>query len=244
MKYNIRLSIIFFFTIACFVFSQWQYEKEGTLSEKIFVDDTNSNSTFLIKKTSKGNIIFTLEKLDLDICPVESIDFRFDNYNGKLNFGVEKINNNSLKILFNRVDGLEELKDFSKLIKAKNFLYTKLIDECKLYISYDYTLKGSSNAINKINLIPYLEKTIKILEAKKSKINFIISSIPRLEKDEFSEKSLKDINPLEITEVYWKNAGQNKYAIKIRVKLKGKGFRELYGDFRLFKPVDKVKFRY
>ena len=37
---------------------------------------------------------------------------------------------------------------------------------------------------------------------------------------------------------------QNKYAIKIRVKLKGKGFRELYGDFRLFKPVDKVKFRY
>ena len=60
----------------------------------------------------------------------------------------------------------------------------------------------------------------------------------------FSEKSLKDINPLEITEVYWKNAGQNKYAIKIRVKLKGKGFRELYGDFRLFKPVDKVKFRY
>ena len=50
--------------------------------------------------------------------------------------------------------------------------------------------------------------------------------------------------PLEITEVYWKNAGQNKYAIKIRVKLKGKGFRELYGDFRLFKPVDKVKFRY
>ena len=244
MKYNIRLTVIFYFTIIFSVFSQWQYEKEGASVEKIFVDDTNSNSVFSIKKTSDGKIIFTLEKLDLDICPVESIDFRFDNYNGKINFEVEKINSNSLKILFNRVDGLEELKAFTKLIKAKNFLYTKLIDECKLYIVYNYTLKGSSNAINKINLIPYLERTIRILEAKKNKINFIISSIPRLEKDEFSEKSLKDINPLEITEVYWKNAGQNKYAIKIRVKLKGKGFRELYGDFRLFKPVDKVKFRY
>ena len=244
MKYNIRLTVIFCFTIILSVFSQWEYEKEGPLVEKIYVDDTNSNSVFSIKKVSNGKIIFTLEKLDLDICPIESIDFRFDNYDGKINFEVEKINSNSLKILFNRVDGLEELKDFTKLIKAKNFLYTKLIDECKLNIAYNYTLKGSSNAINKIKLIPYLERTIRILEAKMNKINFIISSIPRLEKDEFSEKSLKDINPLEITEVYWKNSGQNKYAIKIRVKLKGKGFRELYGNFRLFKPVDKVKFRY
>ena len=208
MKYNIRLTVIFYFTIIFSVFSQWQYEKEGASVEKIFVDDTNSNSVFSIKKTSDGKIIFTLEKLDLDICPVESVDFRFDNYNGKINFEVEKINSNSLKILFNRVDGLEELKDFTKLIKAKNFLYTKLIDECKLNIVYDYTLKGSSNAINKINLIPYLERTIRILEAKKNKINFIISSIPRLEKDEFSEKSLKDINPLEI----------QKYIGKMRAK--------------------------
>ena len=244
MKYIFSLTIIFCLSINFSIFSQWQYEKEGPSAEKIFVDDTNSNSVFLIKKTSNGKITFTLEKLDLDICPIESIDFRFDNFNGKLNFEVEKIDNNSLKILFNRVDGLEELKDFTKLIKAKNFLYTKLIDECKLYITYDYTLKGSSNAINKINLITYLERTIRILEAKKRKMDFIISSIPRLEKDEFSEKSLRDINPLEITEVYWKNAGQNKYAIKIRVKLKGKGFRELYGNFRLFKPLDKVKFRY
>ena len=244
MKYNIRLTVVFYFTFIFSVFSQWQYEKEGPSVEKIFVDDINSNSVFTIKKISNGKITFTLERLDLDICPIESIDFRFDNYNGKLNFDVEKINNNSLKILFNRVDGLEELKGFTKLIKAKNFLYTKLIDECKLNIAYNYTLKGSSKAINKIELIPYLERTIRILEAKSNKINFIISSVPRLEKDEFSEKSLKDINPLEITEVYWKNAGQNKYAIKIRVKLKGKGFRELYGDFRLFKPVDKVKFRY
>ena len=103
MKYNIRLTVIFYFTIIFSVFSQWQYEKEGASVEKIFVDDTNSNSVFSIKKTSDGKIIFTLEKLDLDICPVESIDFRFDNYNGKINFEVEKINSNSLKILFNTI---------------------------------------------------------------------------------------------------------------------------------------------
>ena len=158
MKYNIRLTVVFYFTFIFSVFSQWQYEKEGPSVEKIFVDDINSNSVFSIKKISNGKITFTLERLDLDICPIESIDFRFDNYNGKLNFEVEKINNNSLKILFNRVDGLEELKGFTKLIKAKNFLYTKLIDECKLNIAYNYTLKGSSKAINKIELINFFIK--------------------------------------------------------------------------------------
>ena len=74
MKYNIRLTLLFYFTIISSIFSQWQYEKEGTSLEKIFVDDTNSNSVFSIKKSSKGNITFILEKLDLDICPVESID--------------------------------------------------------------------------------------------------------------------------------------------------------------------------
>ena len=43
-------------------------------------------------------------------------DFRFDNYSRKLNFEVEKVGANTLKILFNRVDGLQELKDFTKLI--------------------------------------------------------------------------------------------------------------------------------
>ena len=50
MKYNIRLTVLFYFTIIFSVFSQWQYKKEGTSLEKIFVDDTNSNSVFLIKK--------------------------------------------------------------------------------------------------------------------------------------------------------------------------------------------------
>tara|TARA_B100000945_G_C20329084_1_gene571469 strand:- start:64 stop:798 length:735 start_codon:yes stop_codon:yes gene_type:complete len=244
MANKLKSSVIFFLLISKSIFSQWQYEVEGKSLEKIFVDDTNNISTFLIQKAANGDITFTIEKLDLDICPVGSIDFRFDNYSRKLNFEVEKVGANTLKILFNRVDGLEELKDFTKLIKAKNYLYTTLIDQCEINAAYNYTLKGSSIAINRIRLIPFLERTIKILEAKKNKMNFIISSIPRLEKDEFSEKSLKNINPLEITDVYWKNAGQNKYSIKIRVKLNGKGFRELYGDFRLFKPVDKIKFRY
>ena len=65
MKYNIRLTVIFCFTIILSVFSQWEYEKEGPLVEKIYVDDTNVKAEyfgigmlyqrFLLPKESRSN---------------------------------------------------------------------------------------------------------------------------------------------------------------------------------------------
>ena len=77
-----------------------------------------------------------------------------------------------------------------------------------------------------------------------AKIKFIEESIPRLETKKFPADRLRDINPLEITEVYWKSYQNDKYHIKIKLKLNDETRRELFGKFKLFKQVDKIKSRY
>ena len=130
------------------------------------------------------------------------------------------------------------------MVKERNFIYSQFNNVCGISIKKRYSLKGSSNAINKINLIPFLNKTIKITEAKMAKIKFIEESIPRLETKKFPADRLRDINPLEITEVYWKSYQNDKYHIKIKLKLNDGTRRELFGKFKLFKQVDKIKSRY
>lgn len=119
----------------------------------------------------------------------------------------------SIEILF---DGLETLKIFAKLIKKENILNVKFLDVCSINNTIKYTLKGSSNAMNKIVLIAFLDKTIKILEAKKNKIQIIVNSVPKLENRNFPKDRLGEVNPLGILEVYWKTLYQDRYKIKIR----------------------------
>ena len=119
----------------------------------------------------------------------------------------------SIEILF---DGLETLKIFAKLIKKENILNVKFLDVCSINNTIKYTLKGSSNAMNKIVLIAFLDKTIKILEAKKNKIQIIVNSVPELENRNFPKDRLGEVNPLDILEVYWKKVYQDRYKIKIR----------------------------
>ena len=80
----------------------------------------------------------------------------------------------------------------------------------ELTLIKDILSKASSKAINKINLIPYLNKTIKVTEAKMAKIKLIENSIPRLETKKFPAHRLRDINPLDITKVYWKTYQNDK----------------------------------
>ena len=119
----------------------------------------------------------------------------------------------SIEILF---DGLETLKIFAKLIKKENILNVKFLDVCSINDTIKYTLKGSSNAMDRIGLIAFLDKTIKILEAKKNKIQIIVNSVPELENRNFPKDRLGEVNPLDILEVYWKTLYQDRYKIKIR----------------------------
>ncbi|MEO2099942.1 MAG: hypothetical protein ABGW63_03945 [Flavobacteriaceae bacterium] len=226
------------------LYAQWQYETTSKGNEKIFVEDHKNTSVFIIEKATDGVIRFVLENISSDGCPINSVLFGFDNYTKKISFNVKEVGESSLEILYDELLGLTGLKNFTALVKAKNTLYTKLIDACNLNSSITFSLKGSSKSIDKIELIPYLERTIQILEAKQKKIDFIVNSIPRLRNKTFEEKRLGDINLLEVIGVSWKNSGQDKYAIKIRVKTRNQGYHELYGDFRLFKPTETIKFRY
>ena len=70
--------------------------------------------------------------------------------------------------------------------------------------------------MNKIVLIAFLDKTIKILEAKKNKIQIIVNSVPELENRNFPKDRQSERNPLDILEVYWKTLYQDRYKIKIR----------------------------
>ena len=130
-----------------------------------------------------------------------------------MSFNVKEQEDDSIEILF---DGLETLKIFAKLIKKENILNVKFLDVCSINNTIKYTLKGSSNAMNKIVLIAFLDKTIKILEAKKNKIQIIVNSVPELENRNFPKDRLGEVNPLDILEVYWKTLYQDRYKIKIR----------------------------
>ena len=242
--------ILYLKALCLFLFSiqithaQWEYKKKANSNDKIFVKDFDNNSTFAIEKNKNGKVNFFIEQLELDECSIETMEFRFDGYNGSLSFNVKQQGGDSLEILFDDLNGLEPLKTFAKLIKQKNILNVKFLDVCSINNTIKYTLKGSSNAMNKIGLIAFLDKTIKILEAKKNKIKLIVNSIPKLENRNFPKDRLGDVNPLDILEVSWKTLNQDRYKIKIRLKLNGYGYKELYGAFRLLRPVDKIKSRY
>jgi predicted transcriptional regulator len=243
MKYFYLLVIIF---VSCISVSnaQWEYQTDEKQNEIIFVNDENNNSSFIIERNKSGNYFFYITGVGESECKIESIEFRFDGIKDVLLFKVGNLEDKKLKILYDDINGLDYLKSFSKLVKERNFIYSKFINVCGININKRYTLKGSSKAINKINLIPYLNKTIKVTEAKMAKIKLIENSIPRLETKKFPADRLRDINPLEITEVYWKSHQNDKYHIKIKLKLNGETRRELFGKFKLFKQVDKIKSRY
>ena len=243
MRLYLKALCLILFSIQI-IHAQWEYQESANSNEKIFVKDFDNSSTFAIEKTKNGKVNFFIKQLKLDECSIETMEFRFDGYNGSLSFNVKEQGDDSLEILFDDLDGLDPLKTFAKLIKQKNILYAKFLDVCSIDKTIKYSLKGSSNAMNKIGLIAFLDKSIKILEAKKNKIQLIVNSVPKLENRNFPTDRLGDVNPLDILEVSWKTLNQDRYKIKIRLKLNGYGYKELYGAFRLLRPVDKIKSRY
>jgi len=235
--------LIFLLLVVNSTFSQWRYEYDSNNNEKIFVFDSKENSAFVIEKSKQGEVKFFIE-LDLEQeCKINQIKFKFDGIKNTVMFSTKQIKNR-LEILYNQVDGLENLETFSLFIKKRNFIYATFLDTCEFNKTKNYSLKGSSNAIDKINLIQYLNRTIKVLKAKNEKLDFIISNLPRLYDNKSLEKKLSEINLLDVQEVSWKNYQNDKYNIKIRVKLNGAGYKELFGKLRLYKPTKNIKSRY
>lgn len=239
-----QLYLLTFISLINISQAQWEYRSDDKKNEIISVNDKDKNSSFLIERKNNGQISFFINGVAESECKIETIEFRFDGIKDVLLFKVEKVEEKKLKILFNDINGLDYLKSFSKLVKQRNFIYCNFINVCGININKTFSLKGSSNAINKIDLIPFLGKTIKITEAKKAKIKFIENSIPRLDSKNFPVHRLRDINPLDIIKVYWKSHQNDKYHIKIKLKLNGQVSRELFGKFKLFKRLDKIKSRY
>lgn len=235
--------LIFLLLVVNSTFSQWRYEYDSNNNEKIFVFDSKENSAFVIEKSKQGEVKFFIE-LDLEQeCKINQIKFKFDGIKNTVMFSTKQIKNR-LEILYNQVDGLENLETFSLFIKKRNFIYATFLDTCEFNKTKNYSLKGSSNAIDKINLIQYLNRTIKVLKAKNEKLDFIINNLPRLYDNKSLEKKLIEINLLDVQEVSWKNYQNDKYNIKIRVKLNGAGYKELFGKLRLYKPTKNIKSRY
>jgi hypothetical protein len=235
--------LIFLLLVVNSTFSQWRYEYDSNNNEKIFVFDSKENSAFVIEKSKQGEVKFFIE-LDLEQeCKINQIKFKFDGIKNTVMFSTKQIKNR-LEILYNQVDGLENLETFSLFIKKRNFIYATFLDTCEFNKTKNYSLKGSSNAIDKINLIQYLNRTIKVLKSKNEKLDFIINNLPRLYDNKSLEKKLSEINLLDVQEVSWKNYQNDKYNIKIRVKLNGAGYKELFGKLRLYKPTKNIKSRY
>lgn len=235
--------LIFLLLVVNSTFSQWRYEYDSNNNEKIFVFDSKENSAFVIEKSKQGEVKFFID-LDLEQeCKINQIKFKFDGIKNTVMFSTKQIKNR-LEILYNQVDGLENLETFSLLIKKRNFIYATFLDTCEFNKTKNYSLKGSSNAIDKINLIQYLNRTIKVLKAKNEKLDFIINNLPRLYDNKLLEKKLSEINLLDVQEVSWINYQNDKYNIKIRVKLNGAGYKELFGKLRLYKPTKNIKSRY
>lgn len=238
---NTALVLLFLFVNP--TFSQWKYESNNNKNEKIFVLDSKENSAFVIEKSNQGSVKFFIELDDDEECKINQIKFKFDGIKNTVKFSTKQIKNR-LEILYDRVDGLENLERFSLFIKKRNFIYATFLDTCEFNETKNYSLKGSSNAIDKISLIQYLNRTIKVLKAKNEKLAFIINNLPRLYDNKLLEKKLNDINLLDVQDVSWINYQNDKYNIKIRLKLNGTGYKELFGKLRLYKPTANIKSRY
>lgn len=235
--------LIIFILLTDYTFSQWKYEYGSNKNEKIFVLDSKEKSAFVIEKSKQDSVKFFIELDVEEECKINQIKFKFDGIKNTVKFSTKQIKNR-LEILYDKVDGLENLETFSLFIKKRNFIYATFLDTCEFNQTKSYSLKGSSNAIDKINLIQYLNRTIKVLKAKNEKLAYIVNNLPRLYDNKLLEKKLSDINLLDVQEVSWINYQNDKYNIKIRLKLNGTGYKELFGKLRLYKPTANIKSRY
>ena len=235
--------LIILFLLVNYTFSQWKYEYSSDKNEKIFVLDSKEKSAFVIEKSKQFSVKFFIELDEEEEFKINQIIFKFDGLKNTVKFSTKQIKNR-LEILYDRVDGLENLERFSLFIKKRNFIYATFLDTCEFNQTNNYSLKGSSNAIDKINLIQYLNRTIKVLKAKNEKLAFILNNLPRLYDNKLLEKKLNDINLLDVQDVSWINYQNDKYNIKIRLKLNGTGYKELFGKLRLYKPTANIKSRY
>ncbi len=118
------------------------------------------------------------------------------------------------------------------------------MDKCGLNKSKKYTLKGSSNAIDKIELMEFLKRNINILSAKKEKFKYLVSQIPRLENNKLLEQRLDEINILDIKNISWKSHNNDRYNITLRLILESGVKKQLFGKFKLLNPVKIIKSRY
>jgi hypothetical protein len=241
--FNKNSVLIVLFLLVNYTFSQWKYEYGSNKNEKIFVLDSKEKSAFVIEKSKQGSVRFFIELDVEEECKINQIKFKFDGIKNTVKFSTKQIKNR-IEILYDRVDGLENLETFSLFIKKRNFIYATFLDTCEFNQTKSYSLKGSSNAIDKINLIQFLNRTIKVLKAKNEKLAFIVNNLPRLYDNKLLEKKLSDINLLDVQEVSWINYQNDKYNIKIRLKLNGTGYKEIFGKHRLYKPTANIKSRY
>ena len=232
------------FLLTSTIFSQWQYATEANKSENIFVTDSKNESTFSIQKSKEGKVKFFIKLETEKECKINQIQFKFDGIKSIVKFEAQQTKNDLVEILYDQVNDLENLEIFSLFIKKRNILYVTFLDRCGFNQTKNYTLKGSSKAIDRISLIQHLSKTIRILKAKKEKLAFIANNLPRLDDKNLLEKKLIDVDLLDVEEVSWKSFQNDKYNIKIRLKINGSGFKELFGTFRLYKPVKSIKSRY
>lgn len=182
--------LIILFLLVNYTFSQWKYEYSSDKNEKIFVLDSKEKSAFVIEKSKQGSVKFFIELDEEEECKINQIIFKFDGLKNTVKFSTKQIKNR-LEILYDRVDGLENLERFSLFIKKRNFIYATFLDTCEFNQTNNYSLKGSSNAIDKINLIQYLNRTIKVLKAKNEKLAFILNNLPRLYDNKLLEKKIK-----------------------------------------------------
>jgi len=232
------------FLFATSLFSQWQYESDANKSEKIFVTDSRNESTFSIQKSKAGKLRFFI-KLDTEKeCKIDQIQFKFDGIQRIVTFQAQQTSNDLLEITYDQANDLENLETFSLFIKKRNNLNVTFLDNCGFNQTKNYTLKGSSKAMDRISLIQHLSKTIRVLKAKKEKLAFVANNLPKLDDKNLLEKKLADIELLDVLEVSWRSFQNDKYNIKIRLNINGYGFKELFGTFRLNKPVKKIKPKY
>jgi hypothetical protein len=226
------------------VFAQWNYEFDTEKNEKISVKDFKNESTFSIHKLNKGDVNFYIElELDKD-CEIKEVVFEFDGVKQQMNFKVKSIGEKKIEILYDELNGLEGLEVFSLYIKKRNTLNITFSDKCGLNKSKKYSLKGSSNAIDKIELMEFLKRNINILSAKKEKFKYLVSQIPRLENNKLLEQRLDGINILDIKNISWKSHNNDRYNITLRLILESGVKKQLFGKFKLLKPVKIIKSKY
>lgn len=237
------LNILFFLSFNS-VFAQWNYEFDTEKNEKIFVKDFKNESTFSIHKLNQGDVHFYLELELVKECEIKEVVFEFDGVKQKVNFKVKSTGEKKIEILYDELKGLEGLEVFSLYIKKRNTLNITFWDKCGLNKSINYSLKGSSNAIDKIELMEFLKRNINILSAKKEKFKHLVSQIPRLENNEVLEKRLHGINILDIENISWKSHNNDRYNITLRLMLESGVKKQLFGKFKLLNPVKIIKSRY